>query len=122
MALADAPLGTYLNRKMLGQAMANPGSTTMAPGPVEYKRKYALWVLVLLVIVCWPAAIVYYFTREKVPVLEYHAVQAAPPGWGAPPAAPLSTTPPAGSRYCPRCGAANGVSAGFCGKCGAQMQ
>jgi hypothetical protein len=31
------------------------------------KRKYTLWVLILLVIVCWPAAIVYYFTRPKVP-------------------------------------------------------
>jgi hypothetical protein len=37
------------------------------PGPVKYKRKFTLWVLILLVIVCWPGAIVYYFTRSKVP-------------------------------------------------------
>lgn len=45
----------------------------MVAGPVQYKRKFKLWLLILLVIICWPAAIVYYFTREKVPVTEYRA-------------------------------------------------
>ena len=60
----------------------------MAPGPVEYKRKYTLWVLVVLILFCWPAAIIYYFTRDKVPVQELHTyampAQAAP-AYGAPP-------------------------------------
>ncbi|MCI4372419.1 MAG: hypothetical protein L3K02_02070 [Thermoplasmata archaeon] len=42
----------------------------MMGGPIQYKRKYTLWVLILLVLVCWPAAIIYYFTRDKVPVQE----------------------------------------------------
>lgn len=40
-------------------------------GNIVYKRKYALWLLVVLIIVCWPIAIVYYFTRPKIPVQEY---------------------------------------------------
>lgn len=43
----------------------------MVAGPVQYKRKYTLWVLIVLIIVCWPVAIIYYFTRDKVPVTEY---------------------------------------------------
>jgi hypothetical protein len=42
----------------------------MPAGPVQMKRKFTLWVLIVLVLVCWPAAIVYYFTRPKVPVQE----------------------------------------------------
>ena len=51
----------------------------MVPGPVKYKRKYRLWLLILLVLVCWPVAIIYYFTREKVPVTEYQTYVAPPP-------------------------------------------
>jgi len=32
----------------------------------EGKRKYSLAVLIILVIFCWPLAIIYYFTRPKV--------------------------------------------------------
>ena len=71
----------------------------MAPGPVEYKRKYTLWVLVVLILFCWPAALIYYFTRDKVPVQELHTyampAQAAP-AYGAP--------PPGNAPTCPRCG------------------
>jgi len=51
----------------------------MVAGPVQYKRKYTLWVLILLVILCWPVAIIYYFTRDKVPVAEYQTYVAPPP-------------------------------------------
>ena len=62
------------------------------PGPVEYKREYALWLLILLVLICWPAAVVYYFTRPKVPVTTLQ-----PTGYAAPSAmAPTMT--------CPTCG------------------
>jgi hypothetical protein len=53
---------------------------TMVQGPVQYKRKYTLWVLILLVLVCWPVAILYYFTRDQVPVAEYQTYIAPPPG------------------------------------------
>jgi hypothetical protein len=42
----------------------------MVGGPIKYKRKYKLWVLILLIILCWPGAIIYYFTRDKVAVQE----------------------------------------------------
>ncbi len=72
----------------------------MAPGPVEYKRNYDVLVLVLLVLFCWPAAIIYYFTRETVPVQQWHTY-AMPvqwqPAYGGPAVDP--NAPP-----CPRCG------------------
>ncbi len=71
----------------------------IAPGPVEYRRKYTLWVLVVLILFCWPAAIIYYFTREKVPVQELHtyAMPVQPsPAYGAP--------APGNAPACPRCG------------------
>jgi hypothetical protein len=55
----------------------------MAGGPVVYKRKFTLWLLIVLVIICWPAAIIYYFTRPKVPVQEMR-----PGGQWAPPPPP----------------------------------
>jgi hypothetical protein len=88
------------------------GQTTMVGGPVEYKRKYTLWILVVLIILCWPIAIIYYFTREKVPVQEFQAYATAPP-----PVAPLPATA-GGERFCPACGASNSKQAGFCRSCG----
>lgn len=41
---------------------------TVPSGPVQMKRKYRLWLVILLILICWPAALVYYFTRPKVPV------------------------------------------------------
>lgn len=73
--------------------MAGFSPPLVAPGPVEYKRKYTLWVLVVLLLFCWPAAILYYFTRDKVMVQELHTY--AMPVQGAPPGAALA---------CPRCG------------------
>lgn len=36
----------------------------------EEKRKYSLAILIILVILCWPLALVYYFTRPKVKAKE----------------------------------------------------
>jgi len=33
---------------------------------IEEKREYSLAVLIILILFCWPAAILYYFTRPKV--------------------------------------------------------
>ena len=96
--------------------MSASGQFVQVPGPVEYKRKYTLWVLILLIILCWPVAIIYYFTRDKVPVQEFQTYP-GPPG-----AAPLgSAAPPpaaAGGRFCPSCGAAGQRPGGFCSSCG----
>ena len=94
---------------------------TQVAGPVVYKRKYTLWVLILLVIICWPVAIIYYFTRDKVPVQELSTYQtppgAASPGWSGQSAA----APAAGTRFCPSCGAAGQRPGGFCSVCGKQV-
>lgn len=89
----------------------------MVPGEVQYKRKYTLWVLVVLIIVCWPAAILYYFTRDKVPVQELKTY-AAPMPYPAPAqAAPAAT----GGRFCSACGAPNASGATFCAHCGKSL-
>ena len=31
----------------------------------EEKRQYNLGILILLVVLCWPAALIYYFTRPE---------------------------------------------------------
>ena len=67
--------------------MTSYSQPPMTGGPIQYKRKFTLWVLILLVLVCWPAAIIYYFTRPKVPVQEM-GTYAQPPQWQAPPPPP----------------------------------
>lgn len=98
--------------------MGAPGQFSQVAGPVQYKRKYTLWVLILLVIVCWPAAILYYFTRDKVAVQEYstYASPMAAPSYGAPMAGPPAGA--AGTRFCPSCGAAGQRPGSFCSSCG----
>ena len=32
----------------------------------EGERKYSLGILIILLLLCWPAALIYYFTRPKV--------------------------------------------------------
>jgi len=92
-----------------------PQATTM-PGPVEYRRKYTLWVLILLVIVCWPAAILYYFTRDKVPVQELHTyMNPYQQPMGSPPA------PMWAGRFCASCGTSNAPGAAFCARCGKSL-
>ena len=80
--------------------------TQMVGGPLKYKRKYKLWLLILLVIVCWPIAIVYYFTREKVPVQEYQTYVTPTTPQASGPGAPSTGAQPAPgpSPACPRCG------------------
>jgi hypothetical protein len=88
--------------------VAGYSQPAMTPGPVEYKRKYKLWLLILLVIICWPAAIIYYFTRDKVPVQEFqtYAVPMQPqPGYSpSTPAAPMMAPSPGAAPICPKCG------------------
>jgi hypothetical protein len=84
----------------------------MQPGAgavqVRIIRKYTEWVLVVLMILCWPLALIYYFTREKATVQEIApyampmsvAPMAAPPVASPPPMAPA----PGGAPVCPRCG------------------
>jgi hypothetical protein len=86
----------------------------MVPGPVEHKRKYTLWVLILLILICWPAAILYYFTRPMVPVQEYQTY-ATP----SPQSAPAATA--AGGRFCSACGTQNAAGATFCSRCGKSL-
>jgi uncharacterized membrane protein (DUF106 family) len=59
--------------------MAAYNQPVTVAGPVKYKRKFTLWVLIVLVIICWPAAIIYYFTRDKVPVQELQTYSMPPP-------------------------------------------
>lgn len=33
---------------------------------VEERRQYSLAILIILLLFCWPAALIYYFTRPKV--------------------------------------------------------
>jgi hypothetical protein len=73
---------------------------TMVAGPIQYKRKYTLWVLILLVIVCWPAAIIYFFTRDKVPVQEMQTYATPVPMQTAAPLPASGGSAP----YCPKCG------------------
>ena len=79
--------------------MGVPSQMTTVAGPVHYKRQYTLWVLIVLVIFCWPAAIIYYFTREKVPVQELHTYASTMQPGPAAPAGPTGAAP-----ACPRCG------------------
>ncbi|MDE1819916.1 MAG: hypothetical protein KGI98_03565 [Euryarchaeota archaeon] len=87
--------------------MAYPPNVPVAvpSGPVQYKRQYSLALLVILILFCWPAAIIYYFTREKVAVQEFAPGQvvmvATPAATGyAAPAPGVAGAPPS----CSRCG------------------
>lgn len=93
------------------RAFLRPGQTTMVGGPIQYKRKYTLWILVVLVILCWPIAIIYYFTRDKVPVQEFQTYATAPP---TPALSPVA----GGERFCPACGVSNARQAAYCRSCG----
>ena len=85
----------------------------MVPGPIQYKRKYTLWVLIVLILFCWPAAIIYYFTREKVAVQQLNTYSA--PMQYQPGVAPGQM---ATGKFCPSCGAQNAVGGAFCARCG----
>lgn len=101
------------------------------------KREYNLGILILLVILCWPAALIYYFTRPKVKPkqlrictgcgrqipFEYNVcpycgksvkIETAP-------VAVHMAPPPAGGKFCPHCGARVDPTAKFCQSCGKQL-
>jgi hypothetical protein len=74
------------------------------PGNVEYKRQYTLWLLIVLVLICWPAAVIYYFTRPKVPVQTLGGYM-PPQQPMAPMQAPAQSAPVAPAAVnCPTCG------------------
>ncbi|MCL4324236.1 MAG: hypothetical protein M1144_02070 [Candidatus Thermoplasmatota archaeon] len=96
----------------------------MVAGPVEYKRQYSLIILVVLIIVCWPAAIIYYFTRPKVPVQQlgtYQPVAAQPAYYQPAPAQGQYTAPPVAAAPAPAAAPAQAPAAGgvpTCKTCG----
>lgn len=92
--------------------MGAPSQQVMVGGPIQYKRKYTLWVLVVLIIVCWPAAILYYFTRDKVPVQEMQTYS-APMQYQ-----PAAAAPTGPGKICASCGAQNAMGTAFCVRCG----
>ena len=68
-------------------------------------RQYSLAVLIILILLCWPAAILYYFTRPKT------IKQVGP----AAPAAPQY------KRVCPQCGRMLAEETKFCPGCGKDL-
>lgn len=92
--------------------------SSMVGGPIQYRRKYTLWILVVFIILCWPIAIVYYFTRDKVPVQELQTYATAPQS-----PAPMASAAgqPLAERFCPACGASNSKQAAFCRSCGKSL-
>jgi hypothetical protein len=114
LTIADQRVEEYIREESVASPVSAPGQYVQVPGPVEYRREYTLWILILLIIICWPVAIIYYFTRDKVPVQKLTTYSApVQPAWsGAPPAAA------GGTRFCPSCGAAGQKSGGFCASCG----
>jgi len=109
----------------------------------EEKREYNLGILIILIILCWPAAIIYYFTRPKVKPkavricpgcgrqisLEYNvcpycarSIPAVAPTPVTVTAVPAPTPPPAPSgKFCTSCGAPIDPTAKFCTKCGKEV-
>ncbi|MBE3116174.1 zinc ribbon domain-containing protein [Candidatus Bathyarchaeota archaeon] len=77
-------------------------------------RKYSLALLIILVLFCWPAAILYYFTRPKIITQQGYAPQPypqqPPPQYQAP-----------ASRICTQCGRAVQENIRFCPNCGKQL-
>ncbi len=64
-----------LTAKGLNLQRAEPGQLLVAVG----HRAYRLVVLIILVLVCWPGALIYYFTRKKSSI----TVQIQPQGDGS---------------------------------------
>jgi hypothetical protein len=81
------------------------------------ERDYNLAILVILLLLCWPAALIYYFTRPMKPT---------PYPYGAPPYQQpgASTQAPFGGAqvaYCSQCGKQIASTAAFCPFCGGKI-
>jgi hypothetical protein len=79
-------------------------------------RQYSLAILIILVIFCWPAAILYYFTRPK--IINQQGYQNQPYSQQPPPVYAQQTV----SRFCPQCGRVlQQDNVKFCPNCGKQL-
>ena len=81
---------------------------------MAYERDYDLAILIILLFLCWPAGVIYYFTRPMRPRRYY----AAPP-----PYQPYQPTAGEGPlAYCKYCGTQISPSASFCLNCGGKLK
>lgn len=71
-------------------------------------REYNLAILIILLFLCWPVALIYYFSQPK--IIRYEGP--APQQYQA--YAPAV-------KYCPQCGTMMPVDAHFCPHCGKQF-
>ena len=83
------------------------------------KKFVGSWVIVIiLILLCWPAALIYFF-------IKYEEQPTFGPSYGAPPQ-PYQQAPPQqyqpNTGYCQKCGAALEPGAQFCQKCGNRTQ
>ena len=81
------------------------------------EREYNLAILVILLLLCWPAALIYYFTRPTKP-------SSYPYGSSSYQQPDSSTQAPLGGTqvaYCPHCGNKITSAGGFCPFCGGKL-
>jgi hypothetical protein len=79
------------------------------------KKFTGSWVIfIILLIICWPAALVYFY-------IKYVEQQTFAPNYGAPPQ-PYQAPPQQSAGFCQKCGAALEPGAQFCQKCGNRQQ
>jgi hypothetical protein len=79
-------------------------------------RQYSLGLLIILVVLCWPAALIYYFTRPKVITQQGYA----PQQYQQQPMPPPQYQAPI-NRICTQCGRAIPENTKFCPNCGKQQ-
>ena len=78
------------------------------------ERDYNLAILVILLLLCWPAALIYYFTRPFKPSYPYGPPP--PYGWSQPPygGSPMVN--------CPQCNRNIAASSMYCTYCGYKLR
>lgn len=80
------------------------------------KKFTGSWVIfIILLIVCWPVALIYFFIKYE------EQQQTFAPNYGAP-AQPYQAPPQQSAGFCQKCGAALEPGAQFCQKCGNRQQ
>ena len=87
----------------------------------------SLAVLIILIILCWPAALIYFFVKYVERQPQYYqppppGYGAPPPGYGAPPPPPQYGAPPPQQRTCMGCGEQIPVNYNNCPHCGKSFQ